>query len=153
MYRTSNPLSEASRARIARELNACLVDGLDLKSQIKVAHWNVKGPHFPALHPLFEGFATTLDGFTDTIAERAVALGALAIGTVKQVAKTSRVPDYPASTTAGLEHVALLADRFEVFLTSLRTAREAGEAEGETDTLAPPAAVVPGVGKDTGVLH
>src|SRR5258705_12753294 len=135
MYRTSNPLSEASRARIARELNACLVDGLDLKSQIKVAHWNVKGPHFPALHPLFEGFATTLDGFTDTIAERAVALGALAIGTVKQVAKTSRVPDYPASTTAGLEHVALLADRFEVFLTSLRTARDAGEAEGDTDTV------------------
>jgi starvation-inducible DNA-binding protein len=135
MYRTSNPLSETSRATIARELNACLVDGLDLKSQIKVAHWNVKGPHFAALHPLFEGFATALDGFTDTIAERAVALGALAVGTAKQVAKTSRIPEYPVSTTAGLEHVALLADRFEVFLESLRAAREAGEAQGDTDTV------------------
>jgi len=135
MFRSSNTLSETSRATLARELNACLVDGLDLKSQIKVAHWNVKGPQFAALHPLFESFATTLDGFTDTIAERAVALGALAVGTAKQVAKTSRIPDYPAATTAGLEHVALLADRFDVFLASLRTAREAGEAQGDTDTV------------------
>src|SRR6185295_11372249 len=106
MFRSSNTLSETSRATLARELNACLVDGLDLKSQIKVAHWNVKGPQFAALHPLFESFA--------------VALGALAVGTAKQVAKTSRIPDYPAATTAGLEHVALLADRFDVFLASLR---------------------------------
>ena len=37
-----------------------LADGLDLHSQIKVAHWNIKGPHFATLHPLFETFAVTV---------------------------------------------------------------------------------------------
>jgi len=135
MFKTSNSMPEASRAKIARDLNACLVDGLDLKSQIKVAHWNVKGPHFAALHPLFEGFATALDGFTDAIAERAVALGALAVGTARDVVQVTRIPAYPGATTAGLEHVALLADRIEVFLKGLRAARATAEKEGDQDTV------------------
>ncbi len=31
-------------------LNAQLADTLDLYTQVKQAHWNVKGPHFIALH-------------------------------------------------------------------------------------------------------
>jgi len=135
MYQSPSPIPESARTKIARELNAVLVDGLDLKSQIKVAHWNVKGPHFAALHPLFETFAVTLDGFTDSIAERAVALGALAVGTARDVAKTSRVPEYGSKTTAGLEHVALLSERFDVFLKGVRSARTAAEKEGDTDTV------------------
>jgi starvation-inducible DNA-binding protein len=135
VFKSSNPISEGARTKIASALNACLVDGLDLKSQIKVAHWNVKGPHFAALHPLFETFAVTLDGFTDSIAERAVALGALAVGTARDVAKTSRIPEYASKTTAGLEHVALLADRIDVFLGGLRAARSAAEKEGDADTV------------------
>ncbi len=135
MFKSSNPISESSRTKIASALNACLVDGLDLKSQIKVAHWNVKGPHFAALHPLFETFAVTLDGFTDSIAERAVALGALAVGTARDVAKTSRIPEYASKTTMGLEHVALLAERIDVFLAGLRTARSTAEKDGDADTV------------------
>ena len=135
MFKSSNPISEAARTKTASALNACLVDGLDLKSQIKVAHWNVKGPHFAALHPLFETFAVTLDGFTDSIAERAVALGALAVGTARDVAKASRIPEYASKTTAGLEHVALLADRIDVFLAGLRTARATAEKDSDADTV------------------
>jgi len=135
VFKSSNPISESSRTKIASALNACLVDGLDLKSQIKVAHWNVKGPHFAALHPLFETFAVTLDGFTDSIAERAVALGALAVGTARDVAKTSRIPEYASKTTMGLEHVALLAERIDVFLAGLRTARSTAEKDGDADTV------------------
>src|SRR6185436_12790953 len=72
MYRSPSALSEEARQQIADTLNARLADGLDLHSQIKVAHWNVKGPQFPALHPLFETFATDLAGFNDALAERAV---------------------------------------------------------------------------------
>src|SRR5262245_28095524 len=135
MYKSPTPLSENARTAIAASLNQRLADGLDLHGQIKVAHWNVKGPHFAALHPLFEGFATALDGFTDSIAERAVALGALAVGTAKDVAKSTRIPDYPGATTAGLEHVALLADRIDVFLRGLRAARATAEKEGDQGTV------------------
>ena len=55
-------------------LNQHLADGLDLGLQAKQAHWNVKGPHFIALHELFDKVAEALEEFADEIAARAVAL-------------------------------------------------------------------------------
>ena len=135
MYRSPSALSEEARQQIADTLNARLADGLDLHSQIKVAHWNVKGPQFPALHPLFETFATDLAGFNDALAERAVTLGARAYGTTRHVAGKSRLPEYPQETTRDLEHVRLLADRFDTYLAGVRQSREVGENLGDTDTV------------------
>jgi len=135
MYPSMIPLPEKTREAIAADLNAVLADGLDLHSQIKVAHWNVKGPQFAALHTLFESFAVALALHTDTIAERAVALGAIASGTARHTAKASRIPEYPGDTTRGLDHVGLLAERFEVFLKGLRAARTTAEKSGDTDTV------------------
>ena len=89
MHASASPLPIESRTLIAQNLNARLIDGLDLQSQTKVAHWNVKGPQFPVLHPLFETFASELAGFNDAIAERAVTLGALATGTSRHIAQHS----------------------------------------------------------------
>lgn len=135
MHRSPSHLPEDARAKIADHLNARLADGLDLHSQIKVAHWNIKGPQFAALHPLFETFAVTLSGFTDQMAERAVTLGAKAFGTARHVAKVSKLPDYPQETTRDLEHVKLLADRIEKFLEGTRESRQAVEKLGDTDTV------------------
>src|SRR5579875_3634268 len=122
MYRSPSPLSAAAREAIARALDACLADGLDLHSQIKVAHWNVKGPHFAALHPLFETFATSLAAHNDALAERAVTLGGRANGTARQVAAASRLPEYPADATRDLEHV------------GLRAGRRVSDEQGDPDT-------------------
>jgi starvation-inducible DNA-binding protein len=42
-HRSQSHLPEDVRTRIADTLNARLAEGLDLSSQIKVAHWNIKG--------------------------------------------------------------------------------------------------------------
>lgn len=135
MYQSPSPLPEDARAEIAETLNARLADGLDLHSQIKVAHWNIKGPGFASLHPLFETFAVSLAAHNDAIAERAVTLGAKAYGTARHVAKTSNLPDYPQETTRDLEHVKLLAERIEKYLEGLRASRGVGEKRGDTDTV------------------
>jgi starvation-inducible DNA-binding protein len=135
MYKSPSHLPEAARIKIADELNARLADGLDLHGQIKVAHWNIKGPQFAALHPLFETFAVSLANHNDTIAERAVTLGAKAYGTARHVAKASRLPEYPQETTRDLEHVALLAERIEKYLDVVRDSRSAVEKLGDTDTV------------------
>ncbi|NTX52370.1 DNA starvation/stationary phase protection protein Dps [Myxococcus sp. CA039A] len=124
MYKSPSPLPEKTRASIAESLNARLADGLDLHSQIKVAHWNIKGPQFAALHPLFETFAVSLANHNDSIAERAVTLGGKAFGTTRHVSKSSRLPEYPQETTRDLEHVKLLAERIEVYLEGLRDSRK-----------------------------
>jgi starvation-inducible DNA-binding protein len=135
MYKSPSPLPEDARARIGETLNARLADGLDLHSQIKVAHWNVKGPQFAALHPLFETFAVSLASHNDTLAERAVTLGAMAHGTVRHAARTSRLPDYPRDVTRDAEHVGLLADRIEGYLAGVRDSRATAEKYGDTDTV------------------
>ena len=95
MFKTPSRLNEEALVKITGALNANLADGLDLHGQIKVAHWNIKGPQFPSLHPLFETFALALANFNDAIAERAVTLGGKAYGTSRYVAKRSRIADYP----------------------------------------------------------
>jgi starvation-inducible DNA-binding protein len=135
MYTSPSQLPEQARVRIADLLNATLADGLDLHSQIKVAHWNIKGPHFAALHPLFETFAVSLANFNDQIAERAVTLGAKAYGTARHVGKASRLAEYPQDTSRDIEHVKLLADRFDTYLKGTRAARDGAEKEGDQGTV------------------
>jgi starvation-inducible DNA-binding protein len=134
-YKSPSPLPEEARRAVAEDLVARLCDGLDLHSQIKVAHWNIKGPQFAALHPLFETFAISLAAFNDAIAERAVTLGARALGTARHVAKTSRLPEYPQETTRDMEHVQLLAERIETYLEGLRETRATVEQLADTDTV------------------
>ncbi|NOJ94109.1 DNA starvation/stationary phase protection protein Dps [Corallococcus coralloides] len=135
LYKSPSPLSEQARTAIAATLNERLADGLDLHSQIKVAHWNIKGPQFAALHPLFETFAVSLANHNDSIAERAVTLGGRAYGTSRHVGKSSRLPEYPQETSRDLEHVKLLAERIEVYLHGLRESRAAVEGHKDTDTV------------------
>jgi starvation-inducible DNA-binding protein len=135
MYKSPSKLPEDARAKISETLNARLADGLDLHSQIKVAHWNIKGPQFPSLHPLFETFAVSLANHNDSIAERAVTLGAKAYGTSRHVAASSRLAEYPQVTTRDMEHVKLLAERFETYLDGLRESRSAAEELKDTDTV------------------
>jgi starvation-inducible DNA-binding protein len=134
-YKTPSPLPEKDREQIAASLIARLAEGLDLHSQIKVAHWNVKGPHFAALHPLFETFAMSLAAHTDAIAERAVTLGAQARGTARWVARTSSLPEYPCDASQGVVHARLLAERFEQFTGALRTSRQLAADLGDEDTV------------------
>jgi starvation-inducible DNA-binding protein len=135
MYRSPSQLGADERATIAGALNANLADGLDLWTQLKLAHWNVRGPLFPSLHPLFETMASGLALHNDAIAERAVTLGALARGSARHVARASRLPDYPDETTRDLAHVELLAERIVLYLAHLREGRAIAEKNGDTDTV------------------
>src|SRR5438132_8710121 len=54
MHQTKNDLPEATRVKIIELCNGRLADAIDLQTQCKYAHWNVKGPHFIALHEMFD---------------------------------------------------------------------------------------------------
>jgi len=135
MFKSPSQLPEDARRRIAEALNASLADGLDLQSQIKVAHWNLKGPRFPGLHLLFDAFATGIAAHNDTIAERAVTLGGKAYGTARHVAKTSRLTEYPPETARDIEHAGLVADRIEAYLQGVQRSRSIAEEHADADTV------------------
>lgn len=90
-------------------LNHCLASTLDLKLQIKQAHWNVKGDNFIALHELFDRAATEADTFADDLAERAVQLGTAAQGLSQDIVKNSELSSFPAGYQDGAKHVKAVA--------------------------------------------
>jgi starvation-inducible DNA-binding protein len=115
-------------------LNQQLADSADLYSQVKQAHWNVKGPHFIALHELFDKLAEGLEEPVDDLAERVTALGGVARGTARIAAQESRLPEFPHDRVDGLKAVALLADRYAALAASTRAAIETAAKEGDADT-------------------
>jgi starvation-inducible DNA-binding protein len=121
MYETRNDLSQETRTQMVKLLNARLADAVDLRTQLKVAHWNVKGPQFIALHKLFDDIAEDADEYVDLLAERAVQLGGTADGTARQVAERSSLDEYAANGSAE-QHVAAVADVLADFGKSVRHA-------------------------------
>jgi len=122
------------RASMVALLNQQLADTLDLQTQVKQAHWNVKGPHFIALHELFDKLAEDLEGPVDDIAERVTALGGVARGTARLAARESRLSELPHDSFDGLKVVALLADRYAVLAASTRAAIDSAGQAGDADT-------------------
>lgn len=90
-------------------LNHCLASTLDLKLQIKQAHWNVQGDNFIALHELFDRAATEVDAFADDLAERAVQLGTAAQGLAQDIAKNSELGTFPTGYQDGAKYVKAVA--------------------------------------------
>ena len=131
---TRNDLSGATRMIMVGLLNQQLADTADLYSQVKQAHWNVKGKQFIALHELFDDLAGGLTGYIDDIAERAVQLGGNATGTVRMAAAASRLPDFSAEAIDGIDAVAVLADRFAALAASTRAAIDGATEAGDADT-------------------
>jgi starvation-inducible DNA-binding protein len=115
LYPTKNDLPESARSEAVGLLNQRLADCIDLQTQCKQAHWNVKGPTFIALHKLFDEINEEVEEYVDLLAERVVQLGGIAEGTVGVVAKRSTLVDYPLALSAASEHVAALSDALSMF--------------------------------------
>ncbi|MGD0250800.1 MAG: ferritin-like domain-containing protein, partial [Thermoplasmata archaeon] len=81
VYPVHNDLPEEARSSLINLLEARLADAIDLQTQMKQAHWNVKGPTFISLHELFDKINEDVEDYVDLIAERAVQLGGLVHGT------------------------------------------------------------------------
>ena len=134
MYDTRNDLSVKVRTNVVETLNARLADAIDLRLQVKHAHWNVKGPHFISLHELFDKIAENVEEHVDTIAERITALGGTAYGTLAKVARATSVAAYPAEITDGSAHVAALAAALADFGKKVRVAIGETDELGDADT-------------------
>src|SRR4029453_5136871 len=102
-FATRIDIPEEARGSLIELLNARLADSFDLYSQLKQAHWNVKGSDFIQLHELYDDVAESVLEFVDMIAERATSLGGVALGTARMAASATTLDEYPLATVAGKE--------------------------------------------------
>src|ERR687891_165349 len=91
-------LDHHHREEVGRELQATLVELVDLSLLGKQLHWSVVGPLFKPLHEQLDELVDSWREMADTVAERAVALGfppdgqAAAIAAGSELAGIARGP-------------------------------------------------------------
>ena len=133
-YETRSDLPKDLRVQVVELLSQTLVTTIDLKTQVKQAHWNVKGPNFYQLHLLFDEIATQIDDYVDLIAERITTLGGTALGTVRLAAQYSELREYPVEAINGAEHVTALTEQIAPYAQLVRTAIDQTTELGDADT-------------------
>lgn len=134
MLKTKNSLDAKTRQKVTELLQDRLVDAIDLQTQLKQAHWNIKGPHFIGLHKLFDEINEDVEEYVDELAERAVQLGAIVHGTARAVAKGSSLKEYPLDIIADHDHVQAVSDALALFGKLVREAIDKADSAGDKDT-------------------
>ena len=134
LYETENDLPKNSRVEVIGLINRRLADVIDLQTQLKQAHWNVKGPHFIGLHELFDKIAEDVESYVDLIAERVVQLGGIAEGTVRVAASRSQLDEYPLDIADGAAHVEAVARALSTFGREARMTIEEADGLDDADT-------------------
>ncbi len=111
--KVERPLDElkAKKQEIIRDLNISLAANIDLSLVAKQAHWNVRGPNFQGLHVLFDTISTEARGYADELAERAVALGGTAEGTVQRIQENTILSELSSEETRWEALVRAVHDR------------------------------------------
>jgi starvation-inducible DNA-binding protein len=133
-FETRIDIPEDARAQLIDMLNARLADSFDLYSQLKQAHWSVKGSDFIQLHELYDAVAESVLEFVDLIAERATALGGMALGTARMAAEATTLDEYPIDAISGKETAEVVADRLAAFGANVRSAIDVSAELGDQDT-------------------
>jgi starvation-inducible DNA-binding protein len=133
VYRTHNDLAESIRGPVVELLNARLADSVDLQTQMKQAHWNVKGPTFIALHKLFDEINEDVEDYVDLIAERVVQLGGIAQGTARRIVPRSALVEYP-DVSAAHDHVEAVSIALATYGRLVRAGIAQSDDLGDADT-------------------
>src|SRR5438445_1142604 len=130
MQKIANTLSKNIRAKSVAVLNRHLAAAIDLHAQVKQAHWNVRGPTFIGIHELFDKVADTVEGYSDTIAERAGALGGTAEGTIQTAVEHSFLQRYRLGIADAEAHVAAVTAALASFGESERKSNVQQTSDG-----------------------
>jgi starvation-inducible DNA-binding protein len=85
-------LGRHRREEVGRELQATLVELVDLSLLGKQLHWSVVGPLFKPLHEHLDELVDSWRELADTVAERGVALGYSPDGQAAAVSAGSEIP-------------------------------------------------------------
>lgn len=127
MATINSPLSADARKTTIEELQATLIELIDLALVGKQAHWNVVGSHFRSVHLQLDELVAAARSHADVIAERAVALGGNPDGTPETVAAERAGAKVSIGYLKDDDAVGMIVDRLEASVGRIRGAMRAVE--------------------------
>lgn len=130
MYVVKSPLSDENLKTVSEALQGALVDLVDLSLVAKQIHWNVVGQRFRSVHLQLDEVVTLARTHTDTVAERAAALGVSPDGRAATVAVGSGIGVTPEGWVDDTAAVGAMVDALGAVIARMR---ERVDATGEAD--------------------
>lgn len=130
MYVVKSPLSDENLKTVSEALQGALVDLVDLSLVAKQIHWNVVGQRFRSVHLQLDEVVTLARRHTDTVAERAAALGVSPDGRAATVAVGSGIGVTPEGWVDDTAAVSAMVDALGAVIARMR---ERVDATGEAD--------------------
>ncbi|GEK03176.1 MULTISPECIES: Dps family protein [unclassified Streptomyces] len=130
MYVVKSPLPDEALKTVSEALQGALVDLVDLSLVAKQIHWNIVGPRFRSIHLQLDEVVASARTHSDTVAERASALGVPPDGRAPTVAAGSGIGATPAGWIKDVDAVRAMVDALGAVITRMR---ERVAATGEPD--------------------
>ncbi|MEU9013749.1 DNA starvation/stationary phase protection protein [Streptomyces sp. NPDC048479] len=115
-----SPLSEVDLKTVGNALRGALVDLVDLSLVAKQVHWNVVGPRFRSIHLQLDEVVATARLHSDTVAERASAIGVPPDGRAATVAAQSAIGAVPEGWVKDTDAVQVLVDALGAVIGRMR---------------------------------
>ncbi|MEW2069921.1 DNA starvation/stationary phase protection protein [Streptomyces sp. NPDC007346] len=123
-----SPLSDSDLKLVGEALQGALVDLVDLSLVAKQIHWNVVGPRFRSVHLQLDDVVATARQHSDTVAERASAIGVNPDGRSATVAKETAIRSVPDGWIKDTDAVKALVDALGVVINRMRERIEVTDA-------------------------
>lgn len=124
-------LHDEKRRVVAHQLARLLANEYLLYTKTLKFHWNVRGPHFGALHSFFQSHYESLLSIVDDIAERIRALGFIAPGSLREFIELGTLQESINSDPSDMEMLELLLRDHEAVIRQIRGDVDITAAQGD----------------------
>ena len=118
--------------QLSDNLQAVLVDLIELHIQGKQAHWNVVGTNFRDTHLILDEMVDAARDLSDEVAERMRALHTLPDGRSETVSTTTTLPRFSADQVDTAEVVSLITARLDAAAETCRRVHDEVDDEDPT---------------------
>ena len=114
------PIEEAKRQPITDDLEATVVELLELYHDSKQSHWNLRGPIYLSLHEQLQENAAAYLKYTDIMAERVLEVGHPIDGRTSVVTATANLDGYPSGYLSDKQVLILMTERINTVAKRVR---------------------------------
>jgi starvation-inducible DNA-binding protein len=110
----------APNETVVKDLQATLVELVDLSLLGKQAHWNVTGPQFRSIHLELDEIVDLARLSSDRVAERLATIGAAPDGRAETVSTTSELQPFPDGFVPATEAVQRVSATIETIAVRMK---------------------------------